>query len=139
MSYLLGVDIGTSGTKTVLYDELGNTVASSLEEYPLYQPILWAEQEPEDWWRATCLSIKHVISKRGIDASSIKGIGLSGQMHGAVLLDKDGKVLRKAIIWCDQRSFAECEQITSIIGKERLVEITANCTDGIYSIKGYVG
>lgn len=127
MSYLLGVDIGTSGTKTVLYDELGNTVASSLEEYPLYQPhIGWAEQEPEDWWRATCLSIKHVISKRGIDASSIKGIGLSGQMHGAVLLDKDGKVLRKAIIWCDQRSFAECEQITSIIGKERLVEITAN-------------
>ncbi len=127
MSYLLGVDIGTSGTKTVLYDELGNTIASSLEEYPLYQPYIgWAEQEPEDWWKATWLSIKHVISKSGIDASSIKGIGLSGQMHGAVLLDKDHKVLRKAIIWCDQRSFAECDQITSIIGKERLIEITAN-------------
>jgi xylulokinase len=90
LSYLLGVDIGTSGTKTVLYDELGNTIASSLEEYPLYQPhIGWAEQEPEDWWRATYLSIKQVISKSGIDASSIKGIGLSGQMHGAVLLDRE--------------------------------------------------
>lgn len=127
MSFLLGIDIGTSGTKTVLFDENGNTVASALEEYPLYQPNLgWAEQDPEDWWRATYTTIKAVISKSGIQASDIKGVGLSGQMHGAVLLDKDYNVLRKAIIWCDQRSFQECEQITSIIGKERLIEITAN-------------
>lgn len=127
MSFLLGVDIGTSGTKTVLYDELGNTIASSVDEYPMYQPFIgWAEQEPEDWWGAACKTIKDVISKSGIDPSGIKGIGLSGQMHGAVLLDKDHKVLRKAIIWCDQRSFVECDQITSIIGKERLIEITAN-------------
>jgi len=124
---LLGIDIGTSGTKTVLFDVNGNTVASALEEYPLYQPNLgWAEQDPEDWWRATYTTIKAVISKSGIQASDIKGVGLSGQMHGAVLLDKDYNVLRKAIIWCDQRSFLECDQITSIIGRERLIEITAN-------------
>lgn len=127
MSYLLGIDIGTSGTKTVLFDEAGNTVSSALEEYPLYQPnIGWAEQDPEDWWKATYLTIKAVLSKSGVNASDVKGVGLSGQMHGAVLLDKDNNVLRKAIIWCDQRSSAECEQITSIIGSERLVQITAN-------------
>jgi xylulokinase len=127
LSFLLGIDIGTSGTKTVLFDEAGNTIASSVEEYPLYQPnIGWAEQDPEDWWKATCETIKQVIQKGGIDPAGIKGVGLSGQMHGAVLLGKDHKVLRKSIIWCDQRSFAECGQITSIIGKERLIEITAN-------------
>jgi len=127
LSFLLGIDIGTSGTKTVLFDEMGNTIASSVGEYPLYQPnIGWAEQDPEDWWKATCNTIKEVIYKSGVDASEIKGVGLSGQMHGAVLLDKDYNVLRKSIIWCDQRSSAECNEITSLIGKERLIEITAN-------------
>lgn len=127
MSYLIGIDIGTSGTKTVLFDEMGNTVASSLMEYPMYQPRSgWAEQDPEDWWNAVCVTLRQVLTESGIDPSGVKGIGLSGQMHGAVLLDKDNKVIRKSIIWCDQRSFRECEQITSLIGKERLVEITAN-------------
>ena len=127
MAYLLGIDIGTSGTKTVLFDEAGNTVTSAISEYPLYQlNIGWAEQEPEDWWKAVCSTITEVLGKSGIDSSDIKGIGLSGQMHGAVLLDKDNNVLRKAIIWCDQRSFAECEEITSIIGRDKLIEITAN-------------
>ena len=127
MAYLLGVDIGTSGTKTVLFDEVGNTIASALEEYPLYQPnIGWAEQDPEDWWQATVGGIRSVLAKSGIKASDISGIGLSGQMHGMVLLDADNKVLRRSIIWCDQRTTAECEQITSIIGAERLIEITAN-------------
>lgn len=127
MAYLLGIDIGTSGTKTVLFDEKGNTIASALGEYPLYQPnIGWAEQDPEDWWKATYTTIQAVISKSGVNPSEIKGLGLSGQMHGAVLLDKNHCVLRKAIIWCDQRSSSECDQITSIIGRERLIEITAN-------------
>jgi xylulokinase len=127
MAFLLGVDIGTSGTKTVLFDEAGNTIASSVEEYPLYQPMIgWAEQDPEDWWRATYSTIQQVIAKSGIDASEIKGVGLSGQMHGAVLLDENNNVLRKSIIWCDQRSYAECQQITSIKGEKRLIEITAN-------------
>jgi len=127
MAYLLGIDIGTSGTKTVLFDEEGNTMASALEEYPLYQPnIGWAEQDPEDWWQATVVSIRKVLTKSGIKAEDISGIGLSGQMHGLVLLDADNNVIRRSIIWCDQRTTAECEQITSIIGAERLVEITAN-------------
>ena len=127
MAYLLGVDIGTSGTKTVLFDELGNTVASDLQEYPLYQPKNgWAEQDPDDWWMATYVSIKNVLAKSGVSPDEVKGVGLSGQMHGLVLLDKDNKVLRKSIIWCDQRSGAECEQITQLVGAKRLIEITAN-------------
>jgi xylulokinase len=127
MAFLLGIDIGTSGTKTVVFDELGNSVASAVSEYPLYQPnIGWAEQDPEDWWQAVCITVREVLHKSGIKAADVKGVGLSGQMHGAVLLDKENKVLRKAIIWCDQRSSAECDQITSIIGREKLIEITAN-------------
>jgi D-xylulose kinase len=123
----LGIDIGTSGTKTVLFDEKGNTVASSIEEYPLYQPHAgWAEQEPEDWWKAVCSTVSNVMLKSGIDSAEIKGVGLSGQMHGAVLLDGESNVLRKAIIWCDQRTSKECDEITSVIGKERLISITAN-------------
>lgn len=127
MAYLLGIDIGTSGTKTVLFNEKGATVASDTQEYPLYQPKNgWAEQDPEDWWKATCTSAKNVLGKSGVDPKEIKGIGLSGQMHGLVLLDADNKVLRRSIIWCDQRSALECEQITSLIGAKRLIEITAN-------------
>lgn len=127
MAFLLGVDIGTSGTKTVLFDESGNTIASALGEYPLYQPNNgWAEQDPEDWWIATFTTIKAVLSKSGVSPEDVKGVGLSGQMHGAVLLDENYTVIRKSIIWCDQRSAAECDQITSLIGRERLIEITAN-------------
>ena len=127
MSYLLGVDIGTSGTKTVLFDVQGKTIASDTQEYPLYQPKNgWAEQDPEDWWRATHVSIQNVLRKSGIDPKAIKGVGLSGQMHGLVLLDKDGMVLRRSIIWCDQRTTAECVEITEKVGAKRLIEITAN-------------
>ncbi len=127
MAYLLGIDIGTSGTKTVLFNEKGQSLASDTQEYPLYQPKNgWAEQNPGDWWRATYTSIRSVLNKSGIDSAQIKGIGLSGQMHGAVLLDDEHKVLRKAIIWCDQRSTQECEEITSRVGAKRLIEITTN-------------
>ena len=125
MKYLLGIDIGTSGTKTVLFDENLAEIASSTVEYPLYQEKpLWAEQEPVDWYNATIESIREVV--KGIDAKAVAGIGLSGQMHGLVLLDKDNNVLRRSIIWCDQRTEKECEEITEIIGKDRLIEITAN-------------
>ncbi len=123
--YLLGVDIGTSGTKTVLFDQGGGTVASATVEYPLYQPrIGWAEQDPRDWWRAVHESIAQVMAGR--DPDEVAGIGLSGQMHGMVLLDERDEVLRPSIIWCDQRTQRECDQITEIIGRERLIEITAN-------------
>ena len=127
MAYLLGIDIGTSGTKTVLFDEKGATIASDTQEYPLYQPKNgWAEQDPEDWWKATYTSTRNVLAKSGVNPREIKGIGLSGQMHGLVLLDGDNKVLRRSIIWCDQRSAQECEEITSLVGAKRLIEITAN-------------
>ncbi len=127
MAYLIGVDIGTSGTKTVLFDIKGNTIADATEEYPLYQPFIgWAEQDPQDWWKAVCITIKSVISKSGVNPEDIKGIGLSGQMHGAVLLGSKNNVLRRSIIWCDQRSGKECEQITNLVGQKRLIEITAN-------------
>ena len=127
MGLLLGIDIGTSGTKTLLVNEAGEILAKDFCEYPLYQPrVGWAEQDPHDWWNAVCSTIKKVILKSNADAGDIKGVGLSGQMHGLVLLDKDNIILRKAIIWCDQRSSKECEQITSLIGKDNLIKITAN-------------
>ena len=127
MKYLLGVDIGTSGTKTVLFDIKGNGVASSMAEYPLYQPkIGWAEQDPVDWWKAVCKTTSQVIKASGVNPADIAGVGLSGQMHGAILLDENDEVLRKSIIWCDQRSSAECDEITERVGAERLIEITAN-------------
>ena len=125
MQYLIGIDVGTSGTKTVLYDLGGNEIAAATAEYPLYQEQNgYAEQEPEDWWRAVCETLRAVTA--GIDAHEIGGVGLSGQMHGVVLLDKDGAVLRRAIIWCDSRTGEECREITEIVGKERLIAVTAN-------------
>ena len=93
MNYLLGVDLGTSGTKTVLFDEDGNVIASKTIEYPLYQEKNgWAEQEPLDWWNAAADTIHAVITESGVDNKDIRGLGISGQMHGLVMLDKDGNV-----------------------------------------------
>ena len=127
MSYLLGIDIGTSSTKTVLFDLKGGIIESATDFYPMYQPYNgWAEQDPEDWWNAVVTTVSEVIAKAKIDAKEIKGVGLSGQMHGLVMLDKSGKSIRKSIIWCDQRTALECEQITSLVGEDKLIEITAN-------------
>ena len=125
--YVVGVDLGTSGTKTVLFDTLGNVIASSTVEYPLYQPKNgYAEQKPEDWWNAAHVTLKNVITESGIAPEDIKGVGISGQMHGLVMLDEDNKVIRPAIIWCDGRTEAECAEITEKVGYEKLIEITAN-------------
>ena len=127
MAYLLGIDIGTSGTKTVLFTERGEPVASHSVEYPLYQPQNgWAEQEPMDWWNAVCETTAAVIQKSGVAPASIGGVGLSGQMHGLVMLDSQGEPLRRSIIWCDQRTEAECEEMTRRVGAEKMIEITAN-------------
>jgi xylulokinase len=127
MAYLIGVDLGTTGTKTVLFDETGKIFGSVTFEYPLYQEHNgWAEQEPEDWWNAAKNSIKTVLEQSKVNPGEIKGLGISGQMHGLVMLDKDGKVLRRSIIWADQRTAKECEQITEAVGAKRLIEITAN-------------
>lgn len=127
MSYLLGIDIGTSGTKSALFNENGSLIVSETAEYPLYQPENgWAEQNPEDWWNAVVKTVSAIINKSGINTNDIAGIGLSGQMHGLVMLDENNKVLRPSIIWCDQRTQKECDEIENTVGKERLIEITAN-------------
>lgn len=127
MKYLLGVDLGTSGTKTVLFNEQGVRIASETAEYPLYQPQNgWAEQDCADWWRAAAATINAVISKSGVSPESIAGVGVSGQMHGLVMLDKAGHPLRRSIIWCDGRTGKQCREITQTLGRERLISITAN-------------
>ena len=127
MEYLLGIDIGTSGTKTVLFDVDANTISQKTCEYPLYQEHNgWAEQEPLDWWNATVEGIRYVLETSKINPKDIKGIGLSGQMHGLVMLDEKGLPLRKSIIWCDQRTGKEVENMNNILTPEKLIEITAN-------------
>ena len=127
MAYVIGVDLGTSGTKTVLFDESGKVIASHTVEYPMYQPKNgYAEQDPADWREAAFTTIRAVMQKSGVSKDDVRAIGLSGQMHGLVMLDKNGSVLRDAIIWCDQRTAEECEIITQKVGAEKLIEITAN-------------
>ena len=127
MRYLVGIDVGTTGTKTILTDERGNLVASSLEEYPLYTPRpKWSEQDPADWWRATVNSIKSVLAESQVKPGDVSGVGLSGQMHGLVLIDKDYNVLRPAILWNDVRTTEQCHYITEKVGKALLVKSTCN-------------
>ncbi len=127
MAFLLGIDIGTSGAKTVLFTPDGKAVASHSAEYPLYQPHNgWAEQDASDWWSAVCETCRAVISKSGVSPADIKGVGLSGQMHGLVMLDAQGEPLRRSIIWCDQRTGKQCEAMTSLVGADKMIGITAN-------------
>lgn len=125
--YFLGIDLGTSSVKIILMNESGNVISSVSKEYPVYYPEPgWAEQNPEDWWSSTRDGIREIIVKSGVNGYDIKGIGLSGQMHGLVLLDKDNNVLTPAILWCDQRTQEECDYITEKIGKEGLLKYTGN-------------
>lgn len=127
MNHLIGIDIGTSATKTVLFDEKGKVLFSASEEYPLFQPQNgWAEQNPEDWKRAVLKTLGRVVRESGVDPGNIKGIGLSGQMHGLVMLDEAGEVLRPSIIWCDQRTGEEVEDMLRLMPRERWIRITAN-------------
>jgi xylulokinase len=110
---LLGVDIGTSGTKTLLLDESGRVLASAGAEYPLSTPRPgWAEQDPHHWWEATQTTIREVLRRSGLPGSAVRAIGLSGQMHGSVFLDAAGDVIRPALLWCDQRTAAQCDWST---------------------------
>ncbi len=128
MSVLLGVDIGTSGTKTIAMRDDGVILARDTVEYPLSTPKPgWSEQLPEDWWQATVQSIRAVLQKGGISPSDVKGIGLSGQMHGSVFLDKSNNVIRPALLWNDQRTQAECDEIESRVGgRANLIQMVSN-------------
>ncbi len=122
---LLGIDASTTGVKALLIDDNGEIVASSTTPLHLSTPRpLWSEQDPHDWWQAAITSIRNVVKEA--DAENIAAIGLTGQMHGLVLLDDAGEVLRPAILWNDQRCAEECDEIRARLGKDRLVQISGN-------------
>lgn len=126
MPLFLGLDTGTSGTKALLIDENGAVRAADTQEYPLSTPHpQWAEQHPDqDWWRAAVAAIRAVLAKAGVSGAEVGGVGLTGQMHGSVFLDRNNSVLRPALLWCDSRTGAECAEITDAVGGgQRLFEV----------------
>jgi xylulokinase len=126
--YFLGIDVGTGGTRALLMDETGRVAASGTEEHQAFaspQPG-WAEQDPRDWWRACGVAVGKALKKSGARADEVACVGFSGQMHGAVLLDAAGEVVRPALIWCDQRTEKQSREMTDQFGTERLIQLTCN-------------
>jgi xylulokinase len=127
VSYSIGIDTSTTATKALLMRADGQVVAVASSEYTYDTPRpLWSEQHPDLWWLATVASVRQVLDRAGVNPTEIKGVGLTGQMHGLVLLDAAGQVLRPAILWNDQRTAAECDQIRALLGKEHFIQITGN-------------
>ncbi|MEI6232888.1 MAG: FGGY family carbohydrate kinase, partial [Planctomycetota bacterium] len=128
MAYYMGIDIGTSGTRAIVIDETGNLrgVGTAMHTCQSPQP-LWSEQSPTEWWDAVKSAVPAAVKAAGINPAEIKGVGLSGQMHGLVLLGKNHEVLRPAILWNDQRTVAECTEITDRAGgASKLLEYVSN-------------
>lgn len=126
--YWLGIDIGTGGSRALLIEEGGNVKASFTaphEDMRMERP-LWAEQQPENWWEAAQVAIRGALKEAGVRGTEVRGIGLSGQMHGLVLLDESERVIRPALIWCDQRSQAQVDTINTLVGTENILRYTAN-------------
>jgi len=127
MAYLLGLDISTTGAKALIIDERGGVVASHTTPQPISQPKpLWSEQNPADWWEGIAASIKGALSEANLTGDAIAGVGITGQMHGLVMLDEGGAVLRPSILWNDQRTQQQCDDMTEKIGFERLIQLTGN-------------
>ena len=128
MSIYLGIDIGTSGTKTLAMNARGKILAQATAIYPCYHPRpMWSEQDPEDWWQATVKTVRAVVKKAKLKPADVRAIGLSGQMHGSVFLDKNNRVVRRALLWNDQRTAAECAEIEQRAGgRKQLIEMVAN-------------
>jgi xylulokinase len=125
--YLMGLDIGTSNVKVLITDERGNVIAESAEEYPIHSPIPgYAEQDPDLWWETTKNSIKAALKSSKLDSSEISALGLSGQMHGTVLIGRNMKPLRPAIIWSDKRSISQCYEFYKTVGREKALKIVCN-------------
>jgi xylulokinase len=126
--YLLGIDIGTGGTRALIIDAKGVVVASATEDHqPFASPqIGWAEQNPEDWWRACGIAVRKALANGNLRGEQIACVGLSGQMHGAVLLDEQNRVVRPALIWCDVRTEKQSQELTAKIGAEKLINLTCN-------------
>lgn len=124
----LGLDVGTGGSRAVIIDEQGRVLASASAEHVPFESVQtgWAEQDPADWWNAAVRATRQALTESRLPVRSIAAVGLSGQMHGAVLLDRQDRLLRRSIIWCDQRSDPQCRALTASIGAERLIALTAN-------------
>ena len=127
MDYLIGIDVATTGTKAIIINTEGEIIGDGFQEYPTSTPRSgWVEQNPDDWWEATITSIRDALSTAKIRPEEIRGIGFSGQMHGATFVDKDGKPLRPCLIWADTRTGPQCERINQIFGAKRFIELTSN-------------
>ena len=127
MSHVLGIDTSTTATKAILVDGSGEVKGTASAEYGYETPQpLWSEQRPESWWEGTIASIREVMEATGTSPGDIESVGLTGQMHGSVLLDEEGAVVRPAILWNDQRTGPQCDEIRRRVGKQRLIEITGN-------------
>ena len=127
MSHFIGIDSSTTATKALLMDSHGEVVAVAATEYDFETPHpLWSEQDPELWWSGTVASIRQVLTDSGVEPAAVSALGLTGQMHGLVLLDAAGSVLRPSILWNDQRTGAQCDLIRARIGRRRLIELTGN-------------
>jgi len=126
--YVLGIDVGTGGTRALIIDDAGRVIASATADHePFASPkIGWAEQNPEDWWRACCIAVREVLSDGNMNGGDISCVGFSGQMHGAVMLDAADNVVRPALIWCDVRTEKQCKDLTRAVGPEKLIQLTCN-------------
>jgi xylulokinase len=127
MPYFLGLDVSTTATKALLIDETGSVVGVAATGYSYETPRpLWSEQDPALWWDGATQSIQAVLEQSGVAPSAVAAVGLTGQMHGLVLLDLNGRVLRPALLWNDQRTAVECDEIRERIGRDQLIEETGN-------------
>ena len=127
MPYLIGLDVGTSSAKVVLTDERGRVVFTTESAYAFRTPRpLWAESDPADWWTASQKALRELWTKTKVKPADIAGVGLTGQMHGLVLLDASGKVLRPCIMWNDQRTAKQCAALTKKVGRARVLKLTGN-------------
>ena len=126
-TYFLGIDVSTTGSKALLIDDTGSVIATAASAHTLQTPKpLWSEQDPAEWWQAVSLAIRAVLEQAGLRGESVQAVGLTGQMHGLVLLDGEGQVLRPAILWNDQRTQSQCDEIHRRIGRAKFIRITGN-------------
>ena len=127
MNYLVGMDIGTSSTRAIIIDENGKLIASATSDYPWITPKPgWVEQNPDDWWKASVNVLEKVIETSKVSPKDIASIGPSGQMHGSIFIDMEGKVIRPALLWCDQRTQTQCARIYDIFSYEGFIKLSYN-------------
>lgn len=127
MSHVVGIDVSTTATKALVIDGRGRVVGTGASQYDYEVPRpMWTEQDPRVWWEATCSAVGFALAQSGVSGGDIEAVGLTGQMHGSVLLDEAGDVVRPAILWNDQRTSLECQEIRRRVGRERLIAVTGN-------------